>query len=321
MAARIDRRTGAVLLAALAGIARVPGTRADEGGASFWVPGQYASFAATPPNPGWSLPITFYTYGGTLDIASTRGRLMAAGLTQQINQLYLQPTYTPAVTVLGATPSLSMTLLPARIGTSADLHLGAISEARSDSVFGLGNFTPTASLFWSAGVHNFMAYATGQAWNGNYDPNRLSNPGLGHAAIDGGAAYSYYNAGSGTEVSATLGFTRNFQNPLSHYTSGIDSHLDAAASQAVTGKFYVGIAGYYYQQLTADQGQLPILGPFESRVRGIGPQIGYNVDLGHGVTLSTGLRGYAEFDAYARTQGFAIFATATLPLSQMLGAH
>ena len=321
MVARVDRRKGAVLLAALAGIAGAPGTRADEGGASFWVPGQYASFAATPPNPGWSLPVTFYSYAGMLDVASTRGRVVTAGLTQQINELYLQPTYTPAVTILGAAPSVSITLLPGWVGTSANERLGAISESRSDSVFGVGNFTPTASLFWTAGVHNFMVYATGQAWNGNYDPNRLSNMGLGHAAIDGGGAYSYYDSGSGTEFSATLGFTRNFQNPSSHYTSGIDSHLDFGASQAVTGKFNVGIAGYYYQQLTADQGQLPILGPFESRVRGIGPQIGYNFDLGRGVTLSTGLRGYAEFDAYARTQGYAIFATATLPLSQMAGAH
>jgi hypothetical protein len=43
---------------------------------------------------------------------------------------------------------------------------------------------------------------------------------------------------------------------------------------------FIGVAGYYYQQLTADSGQLAILGPNESRTRGVGPQIGYNFNLG-----------------------------------------
>jgi hypothetical protein len=30
---------------------------ADEGGASFWLPGQMASFGAAPGEPGWSLPL------------------------------------------------------------------------------------------------------------------------------------------------------------------------------------------------------------------------------------------------------------------------
>lgn len=40
-------------------------TRADEGGVSFWEPGQYGSFAAIAPSPGWSLPLMFYSYGGS----------------------------------------------------------------------------------------------------------------------------------------------------------------------------------------------------------------------------------------------------------------
>ncbi|MBR1159692.1 transporter [Bradyrhizobium elkanii] len=38
--------------------------------------------------------------------------------------------------------------------------------------------------------------------------------------------------------------------------------------------------GYAYQQITADSGQLPILGSFESRVLGVGPQIGYLFPVG-----------------------------------------
>ena len=32
-----------------------PVTRADEGGVSFWLPGQFGSLAAVPTEPGWSL--------------------------------------------------------------------------------------------------------------------------------------------------------------------------------------------------------------------------------------------------------------------------
>ena len=31
------------------------GARADEGGTSFWLPGQMGSFSALPGEPGWSL--------------------------------------------------------------------------------------------------------------------------------------------------------------------------------------------------------------------------------------------------------------------------
>ena len=32
-------------------------SRADEGGVSFWLPGQYGSLAAAPQTPGWALEI------------------------------------------------------------------------------------------------------------------------------------------------------------------------------------------------------------------------------------------------------------------------
>jgi hypothetical protein len=57
-----------------------------------------------------------------------------------------------------------------------------------------------------------MAYMTGYIPVGSYAPNRLANVGIGHGAIDGGGALTYLNAETGTEFSATLGFTGNFEN-------------------------------------------------------------------------------------------------------------
>ena len=40
---------------------------ADEDAASFWTPGQFASFAAVAPEQGFSLPVQSYFYAGLAD--------------------------------------------------------------------------------------------------------------------------------------------------------------------------------------------------------------------------------------------------------------
>ena len=63
-----------------------------------------------------------------------------------------------------------------------------------------------------------------------------------------------------------------------------------------------------YQQVTPDSGQHPILGTFESRVIGIGPQIGYIFPIGK-MQGYLNLRGYGEFDAENRPSGWNTFLT------------
>jgi hypothetical protein len=295
---------------------------ADEGGVSFWLPGQYGSFAAVAPTPGFSMPLVFYNYGGSAGRGTTlrRGNLLEGGLSTSFDGLFIVPTYTPDVTFLGARPNFSLAFAPSYNTTSANVGLGPLSASRSDSLFGGSDLYPTAQLYWNLGVHNFMAYLAGDIPVGSYNPNRLSNIGIGHGAIDAGGAYTYLNEKTGTEVSATLGFTKNFENPSTDYTNGTDAHLDLGAAQFLNEHFFVGVVGYYYQQLTADKGQLALLGPNESRTRGAGPQIGYNFEVG-GVSIYTNVRGYTEFESYRRVQGHAIYFTVNLPLSALFRGH
>lgn len=295
---------------------------ADEGGVSFWLPGQYGSFAAVAPTPGWSMPLVFYNYGGSASrgVVLERGRLFSAGLSTSFDGLFIVPTYTPDTMILGARPSFSLAFAPSYNATTADVGLGRLSASRSDSLFSGSDLYPTAQLYWNAGVHNFMAYIAGDIPVGAYDPNRLSNIGIGHGAIDGGGAYTYFDEKTGTEASATLGFTKNFENNSTNYTNGTDAHLDLGAAQFLNEHFFVGVVGYYYQQLTADTGQLAILGPNESRTRGVGPQIGYNFTVG-GVSIYTNLRGYTEFESYRRVQGHSIYFTVNVPLSALFSGH
>jgi hypothetical protein len=89
--------------------------------------------------------------------------------------------------------------------------------------------------------------------------------------------------------------------------------LDWAASQFLSANWQVGVAGYVYYQLTGDSGSGAKLGPFKSRVASIGPQVGYLFKIG-GLPAYANLRGYWEFWAQNRLEGYAIFATLSIPL-------
>jgi hypothetical protein len=313
---------GALCITFAVATSQASGARADEGGVSYWTPGQYGSFAAIAPSPGWSLPLVFYNYGGSIGGQQplTRGNLLTTGLTGSLDGLFIVPTYTLNTTILGAVPSFSMAILPAYSAASASVGLGPLSLFHSDSIWGGSDLYPTAQLFWNrGGVNNFMAYLTGDIPVGSYNPDRLVSIGIGHGAIDVGGAYTYLNTKTGTEFSVTLGFTGNFTNPSTNYTNGIDSHLDLAAAQCLNQQFFVGAVAYVYQQLTPDRGQRAILGSNESRTRGVGPQIGYNFNV-NGTAIYTNLRAYWEFDSFRRLQGHSVFVTVNLPLSGLFGA-
>jgi hypothetical protein len=292
---------------------------ADEGGVSFWLPGQYASFAAIAPSPGFSLPMQGYYYSGSAgaETALNRGDTLSFGLDTEFFGLFLVPTWTPDTRVLGARPSFSLAFYPGWNRTSATIGLDGRARSRTDEVTGFGDLYPTAQLFWDRGVHNWMAYLTGDIPVGDYDPDRLSNLGIGHAAIDAGGAYTYLNTKTGWEFSATAGLTYNFENTDTDYTNGIDSHLDVGMSRFLNEQLFVGLVGYAYVQLTADEGQPPALGSMESRTFAIGPQVGYNFNAG-GVPIYTNLRGYYEFGVENRTEGGSVFLTVNVPISQLV---
>ena len=97
---------------------------------------------------------------------------------------------------------------------------------------------------------------------------------------------------TGHEFSAVAGLTYNLENPSTNYKNGVDFHLDWAASQYLSKQIFVGPVGYVYDQLSCDSGSGDRVGCFESRVVGIGPQIGYLFPIGN-------MQGYLNFKAYA----------------------
>lgn len=293
--------------------------KADEGGVSFWLPGQYGSFAAVAPEPGFSVPTVTYFYQGEMSAGKTLRRVteIAAEAEASFLAQFIIPTFTPDASVLGARPSVSLAVLPAYSQTNAEIAVGGLSASRSDAISGFGDLYPTAQLFWNAGVNNWMIYGSAGLPVGSYQSDRLANVGTGHAAIDMGGAYTYLNPETGWEMSATAGVTFNFENQNTNYTSGTNLHLDLGAGKLLSEQFFAGVVGYAYRQVTADQGARDILGDFKASVYGIEPQLGYSFVAGD-VPIYTNLRGYLEVASENRPQGGSLFLTVNLPLSALM---
>ena len=125
-----------------------------------------------------------------------------------------------------------------------------------------------------------MTYVTGNIPVGAYNRARLSNIGIGHGALDGGAGYTYFNEQTGYEFSAVAGLTYNFINPHTQYQNGVDVHLDWGASRFLTKQLQIGLAGYLYNQASCDGGSGDRVGCFQSRVASAGAQLGYTIPMG-----------------------------------------
>ena len=308
----------------------MPGAaQADEGGVSFWLPGLYGSLAAVPTGPGWSDFNFLYNTNvrAGADVATAReitiGRFnptlnlnLNASVNNDTGLMWINPSYAFASPVLGGQLALGIgsfvgvghTSLSGTVTASIPPFSFVRSDSLSDSVAGNGDLYPLASLKWHQGKDNFMVYGTGDIPVGNYSSTRLGNLGIGHGAVDGGAGYTYLNETTGHEFSAVGGFTYNLINTSTNYQNGVDFHLDWGASQYLSKQLFIGVVGYLYDQVSADSGSGDRVGSFESRVVGVGPQMGYLFPLGD-MQGYLNLKGYGEFDAHDRLSGFNVWLT------------
>ena len=330
------RLSAAAIAAPLAGtivLSTATSSFADEGGVGFWVPGFFGSLSATPMVPGFSFANIFYysqvSAGGNVAFAKQvpLGNINVnfngnfnANVHGSAEPLYLAaPGYTFATPVLGGQANISVAIPYGRTEGSVDativgnLGLGGpgftIGRSLTEAVTGIGDIGPMASLRWNFGVNNFMTYLTGNLTTGRYNEQRIANLGLGHNAIDGGGGYTYFDDKTGREFSAVLGFTYNFENKHTSYQNGINMHLDLGASQFLTKQWQVGLVGYWYQQISCDSGLGNRLGCFEARVGGIGPQIGYVIPISKDWQGYINLKGYGEFAAQNRPEGWNAWLT------------
>jgi hypothetical protein len=317
---------------AIAGSANI--AFADEGGVSFWVPGFFGSLAAAPQQPGWSLTTIYYHTDVSASGNAAIGRQISIGqlppatasvsgsanISARADLGFVIPSYVFATPFFGGQASALLLMgygnnnvsLNATATATVD-HLAPFSASlsREQDTMGFIDLIPMFINRWNAGANNYMAYITGDIPVGTYNSSNLANIGLGHGALDGGVGYTYFDPKAGHEFSAVAGLTGNFENPSTNYTSGIDFHLDWAAAQFLSKQVFVGPVGYFYNQITSDHGCAPALCPFESRVTGVGAQLGYLFPVAN-MQGYLNLKGYGEFDNANRPDGWNVWLTFSL---------
>jgi hypothetical protein len=293
--------------------------RADEGGVSFWAPGQFGSFSATPTEPGFAVPVVYYH--ATADAGGSRNFLIGGNLTLGIDAsgdlLFFFPTYTFKEPLLGGQAAFGLGWAVGNLDGTANVTLtgplgNTITEKQTDSVTGGSDVYGLGTLKWIQGNNSYMAYTMFGVPVGAYQLGRLANIGINHWSVDAGGGYTYLNEKNGREFSIVGGVTYNFENPDTNYQNGIDSHIDWAASQFLSEQLHVGLVGYFFYQLTGDSGSGATLGDFKSRVSAVGPQVGYFFPVGKEKGY-VNLKGYWEFDAKNRADGWNVWVSLAWP--------
>jgi hypothetical protein len=294
--------------------------RADSGGISFWLPGAFASLAATPTVPGWAYS-TIYLHlqanaGATQNFVTSNGARgsVVTGLSAHGDALVQGITYTSPLAVLGGQAAFTVLAAPGNLGASIDATLtgprgNAVSGVATDNRTTVSDVLYQGTLKWNQGVHNEMVYVVGNIPSGTYDPNRLANLSFGFAAIDVGAGYTYLDPKTGHEFSVVGGLTYSAINPYLQYQNGIDFHLDWGASQFINKNVHVGLVGYFFQQITDDSGPGAKLGGFRGMAVGLGPEIGFIIPLSKDYQGYLNLRGYKDLETENRANTWSTWVT------------
>jgi hypothetical protein len=152
---------------------------------------------------------------------------------------------------------------------------------------------------------------------GDYNSDRILNTGLNRWAVEPMVLATWLNPKIGTEVSLALGYTVNFRNYATKYQTGNELHLEWFAGQHFTKWLAVGLAGYFYQQVTGDSGPGARLGAFQGQALAIGPCITLNGMIAKR-PIGLNLRYYDELTVTNRLSGQSFWATLTFGLKKMV---
>jgi hypothetical protein len=267
------RKTIAIgILAMLAAFARGESAEAAEGGSSHYLPGMAGdTLLAVTPQQGFLVANTVWIQSGNAGAAVLQGRV---NLNLDVDTVLniVAATYTYETPVLGGTYTIAA-VIPFG-SASLDGRLSGFGGAIkfSDSSFHLSDIAVVPlQLNWNAGNFHFKLSETIVAPTGAYDVNAAVNLGRNYWSFDTAGAVTWFNPGSGTEVSVAPGIMFNTENDATNYKTGTEFHVDFVINQFLSETFAIGVRGYYYKQVSGDSGSGAVLGSFKSDSFGIGP--------------------------------------------------
>jgi hypothetical protein len=176
------------------------------------------------------------------------------------------------------------------------------------SRFGLGDiFVEPITLSWHRpGYHLGVGYGI-WAPTGEFDPNRVVNPGkgyLGHMLTAG--ATVYLDEARTWSVSALNRYELNHENPDTKITPGQAWTIEWGIAKTLQQTIDVGLVGYAQIQTTRERGVGA--SPELAWVYGLGPEVNFAFPK---VTFFASARYVYEIDAAQRPQGHMLNVTLT----------
>lgn len=316
------QRHWALALASLLALASAERAHAVDGAAGIYLLGAKAAMAGFVPPPGTYLTDYRYLYSGKTDQEIGIAGRVVVGLDADA---YIDAPVALWITdrkILGGNLGFGV-MVPVGwkdVTAQAEIDLETIglppiARRIHDDDTAFGDPLLTALLGWHQGNWHWSVSGLLNIPIGFWERGNLSNIGFNRWAFDLTGAATWLDPKAGLEFSTAAGFTFNGENEDTGYESGTEFHVEFAAIKHVSKTFSFGIAGYHYQQVSADSGRFTdIIGGFEGRVSALGPVMTYSFTLGK-IPVSTEAKWLHEFDAKNRLEGDVGLLTISLPLS------
>jgi hypothetical protein len=321
-----QRFQSAAILTALLILLWVPGSLVwgAEFGTGIYMLGYQSSLAGYMPEPGWYLRNDFYVYQGNAKIVPFSRRIEVDLRSRLITDL-ITGSYVTPLKIFGANyavgliwSSVTNSFLKGKLAVDTRFPLlnRLLTRSEEGSYTGVSDLVITPiSLGWHLGQFHIMAFGNVYAPVGSYNPNRRLNTGLNRVAVEPNLAVTWLRPATRypQEASISMGWTANFMNPATHYTTGNEFHLEYFLGQHLPEGFALGLAGYLYQQMTADTGSGASLGAFHGQTIALGPCLTYNGKIWSHV-IGVNARYYNELKVHNRFDGQGFFLTLSLDL-------
>ncbi len=320
----IRKSVTAATVAALTVLSFAPIADAAEGGAGVYLLGKRGPLAAFVPKPGWYLTNDVFLLNADRSELTPLGDRIVGNVDAEALINIAQFTWVADMTVLGGRLAFTGVLPYGNVDVTAGSIVegpGGVEIGREidDSVTGFGDPALGSSLGWKKRTGDkfraWSTYASVFIPVGDYEVGRISNVGKNRWAVDVGGAYTMANFKGGREFSSVLGFTFNGDNEDTDYSTGTEMHLELAGKQHLPSHWSMGVVGYWYEQLTGDSNNPPILGDFKGRAIAIGPEISYQFVQNPKRPVTLDLRWYHEFEVKNRLEGDSVFLTISVPLA------
>jgi hypothetical protein len=284
---RTVRNITLIAVAALAVLIALP-VHAEEGGSGHYFPGANATFVDTlPTKPGLVVANFFnYYYGSaTAGLRLPLGGVVAGHLDAAVYANSVLALYKTPLQLLGGyyTVGAAVPYVRVRVKASAEVIQNGQKTYRAvrDNDDGIGDILlyPFMLGWTELGGDLKSDVRLGiYAPTGNYDKGKLANVGKNYWTFEPAVSLSYLGSKNGFEATAFAGIDLNTKNEKTEYRTGTQIHIDATVAQHFPlfgGAIGVGANGFYYQQITGDEGSGAILGSFKGRTAGAGPVASY----------------------------------------------